>query len=264
MNRIATFAVLAIVFSIFTTTATATELPSYLLGTNIDQEFRVPGLNARLSAENLPAETYTWTDSRGNVWTDEDPARTNGNLDIYVNQEEFHDFYESYLLPVDMNMYFSRWNNEGDLHAEVEFSFLLWDELLDVSLPPQASMNFNAFGMTFGYNGGIQQGMEWSWPNGYDQEPLIEETDNLRGDFWYWFHNTETTYANLSVNDSNYRINGVNHDCLNINGYFDLKFTGTQEELYLINSQVELIPEPCTFALLTFGAIAAIAQRRRP
>jgi hypothetical protein len=227
-----------------------------IVSPEIRQEISLEGFNAHLHAENQEEWVHEWTYEDGTTESHMHPKESNGNFDFYIEQG----FMGRNFTPVQTNAEMRRYDKDGNFSIRASFDFI-FTEGSTWTAPPQANTNWDLFGISYGFHSSMEHDNEWILDE-VAGEWQSTETENIRGEFGFWFLDSEVQYASFNIGDYTLWENGEEFEGMRIDASFNIKYLGDAGQLDDFNTLVAEVPEPATLALLGIGAIALINKRR--
>jgi hypothetical protein len=215
----------------------------------IRQNMELNGFSAALYASNSPESQHSWTDSEtGEVYYYTSYKQSYGNFLFNMDQG----FMNKNYLPMDQSTRIHRWDDDGRFYIEASFKLIFVDEVQNWINPPQASMGWNLFEINYNINTSLQHQENWSW-----ETESSTMTNNIQGNSSFYFQDSEVTFANIYISKAQEWYEGKYLPGMRINAAFDVQYMGSQENLNILNSAIELIPvpEPTTIAILSLGGL---------
>ncbi|MBT7102417.1 PEP-CTERM sorting domain-containing protein [archaeon] len=249
-------------------------IPHYFEEARIYQEINfIPGWEIGMTATNRPETTEQYIDQFGNIKTYVNEQSCSGSLRFELEQGAM----DTNILPRRISVDIERRNNTGQFQVEITARFLFVDQNVDDWTEyPHSSLNWNDpldTGLRFSADSSMEHDRTYSWPGGYDEEPIITISGDIRGNADFWFALAEIDNARLWVDDYTHTVwdensNKTVWDGMEINAYFDLTLVDSDPDfLAAFNSAIPLsptaVPEPATMSLLALGGLAALRRRRR-
>ena len=247
------------------------EMPEYFLETRLRQELDIiSGIEITASAENRPARTRLGMDGEGNLYTYIEPKSCDGSLWFNIIQGTQDTDY----LPLSPSLEVERRDEKGRFQVEVRFPFIFRQDVDGWTAPPSGSMGWEDpfdTGFRFDTHISLRHNEFYEWPNGHGEEPVVTETNDIRGSVNFWFKSVEAENVRLWVEDYTWAVHYGNDlrdvfDGMQIRADFELEWAGDMDGLAALNSTFPLAvptPEPATMILLGTGGYLAVLRRRR-
>lgn len=228
-----------------------------------------------MHSETRPEQTHSYEDGKGNYqeWTE--PQHSNNSLYFTLEQG----FMGKNYLPAGASTYFNERNygyeDAKTFDVTIRYPMLAIENTVEWNDSPNANDSFNAFGINYSRNISLEHERDWVWNE--KNEWIAIETNNIQGNFWLNFEDTEIRNASLGIEDWNYWNDGVEYPGMEIVGRFTLEYLGDYPEMIdsLIANQefpgitisdetlsaMTITPEPATIGLLGLGALGLLRRR---